>query len=110
MTGINRELSIDTKHIAKHLPNTPQMQNLLQQEGSVHIFNDRDTMESVAQAIIANGEFIGLIRGHERYGLYFPDPIGYRLDSNNSRIPLYYGEIKIKGDKYHVIPRTKPSR
>jgi len=109
MTGINRQLSIDTKHIAKHLPNTPQMQKLLQQEGSVHIFNDRATMESVAQAIIANGEFIGVIRGHERYGLYFPDPIGYRLDSD-SRIPLYYGEIKIKGDKYHVIPRTKPSR
>ncbi|WP_442922322.1 DUF6972 family protein [Microcoleus sp. ARI1-B5] len=64
------------------------MQKLLQQEGSVHKFNDRATMESVAQAIIANGEFIGVIRGHERYGLYFPDPIGYRLDSNNSRIPL----------------------
>ena len=109
MTGINRELSIDTKHIAKHLPDTPQMQKLLQQEGSVHIFNDRATMESVAQAIIANEEFIGVIRGHERYGLYFPDPIGYRLDSDR-RIPLYYGEIKIKGDKYHVIPRTKPSR
>jgi len=109
MTGINRELSIDTKHIAKHLPDTPQMQKLLQQEGSVHIFNDRATMENVAQAIIANGEFIGVIRGHERYGLYFPDPIGYRLDSDR-RIPLYYGEIKIKGDKYHVIPRTKPSR
>lgn len=109
MTGINRELSIDTKHIAKHLPDTPQMQKLLQQEGSVHIFNDRATMESVAQAIIANGEFIGVIRGHERYGLYFPDPIGYRFDSDR-RIPLYYGEIKIKGDKYHVIPRTKPSR
>jgi hypothetical protein len=110
MTGINHELSLDTKHVAKHLPNTPQMQKLLQQEGNVHVFNDQATMESVAQAIIANGEFIGVIRGHERYGLYFPDPIGYRLDNNNSRIPLYYGEIKIKGDKYHVIPRTKPSR
>jgi len=95
MTGINHELSLDTKHVAKHLPNTPQMQKLLQQEGNVHVFNDRATMESVAQAIIANGEFIGVIRGHERYGLYFPDPIGYRLDNNNSRIPLYYGEIKI---------------
>jgi hypothetical protein len=110
MTGINHELSLDTKHVAKHLPNTPQMQKLLQQEGNVHVFNDRATMESVAQAIIANGEFIGVIRGHERYGLYFPDPIGYRLDNNNSRIPLYYGEIKIKGDKYYVIPRTKLSR
>ncbi|MBE9094618.1 hypothetical protein [Tychonema sp. LEGE 07203] len=110
MTGINRELSLDTKHVAKHLPDTSEMQNLLKQEGSVHVFNDRATMEMVAEAIIANGELIGVIRGHERYGLYFADPIGYRLDSNNSRIPLKYGEIKIKGDKYHVIPRTKPSR
>ncbi|WP_445243170.1 MULTISPECIES: DUF6972 family protein [unclassified Microcoleus] len=36
--------------------------------------------------------------------------MGYRLDSNNSRIPLKYGEIKIKGDKYPVIPRTRPSQ
>ncbi|WP_445251455.1 MULTISPECIES: DUF6972 family protein [unclassified Microcoleus] len=25
-------------------------------------------------------------------------------------MPLKYGEIKIKGDKYPVIPRTRPSQ
>ncbi|HBL13570.1 MAG TPA: hypothetical protein DD379_19665 [Cyanobacteria bacterium UBA11162] len=110
MSGINRELTLDTRHAAKHLPDTPQMQKLLQQEGSAHVFNDEETMKKVAQAIIENGEFMGVIRGHERYGLYFLEPIGYRISEDGSRIPLYYGEMKVKGDKYHVIPRTKPSR
>lgn len=34
----------------------------------------------------------------------------YRISKDETKIPLYYGEMKIKGDKYHVIPRTKPSR
>lgn len=110
MSGINRELTLDLKHIAKHLPNTPQMQRILQQEGSVHVFNDEATMARVAQVILKNGEFTGAIRGHERYGLYFSDAIGYRIGEDGSSIPLYYGEMKVKGDKYHVIPRTKPSR
>jgi hypothetical protein len=118
MSGINRDLEPDIRHIAKHLPDTPQMQRLLQQEGSAHVFNNPETLQTVAQAIIDDlrsvedhrGEFIGNIRGHERYGLYFPEPIGYRIDIEGRRLPLYYGEIKIKGDRYHVIPRTRPSR
>jgi hypothetical protein len=110
MSGINRDLEPDIRHIAKHLPDTPQMQRLLQQEGSAHVFNNPETLQTVAQAIIDRGEFIGNIRGHERYGLYFPEPIGYRIDIEGRRLPLYYGEIKIKGDRYHVIPRTRLSR
>jgi hypothetical protein len=32
-------------------------------------------MERVAQAIIASGEFTGSIRGYERYGLFFAEPL-----------------------------------
>jgi hypothetical protein len=110
MSGIDRDLEPDIRHIAKHLPDTPQMQRLLQEEGSAHVFNNLETLQTVAQAILKQGEFIGNIRGHERYGLYFPKPIGYRIDIEGRRLPLYYGEIKIKGDCYHVIPRTRPSR
>jgi hypothetical protein len=110
MSGINRDLEPDIRHIAKHLPDTPQMQRLLQEEGSAHVFNNLETLQTVAQAILERGESIGNIRGHERYGLYFPEPIGYRIDIDGRRLPLYYGEIKIKGDRYHVIPRTRPSR
>ena len=37
MSGINRELTIDNRHIAKHLPDTVQMQRLLQRGGSAHV-------------------------------------------------------------------------
>ena len=109
MSGIEREITLDTRHIAKHLPYTPQIQRLLRREGFVHVFNDEATMLRVAQAIIENGEFTGIIRNHERYGLYFASAIGYRID-RASQIPLHYGEIKVTGDRYHVIPRTRPSQ
>ncbi|MEA5506996.1 hypothetical protein VB735_28660 [Halotia wernerae UHCC 0503] len=110
MSLIDRELILDTKHVAKHLPDTPQMQQLLQKEGSAHVFNDESTISIVTQAIIEKGEFTGFTRGHERYGLYFDEPIGYRISIDGTKIPLYYAQMKVKGNKYHVIPRTKPSR
>ncbi|MDB9311620.1 hypothetical protein PN462_00800 [Spirulina sp. CS-785/01] len=109
MSGIDRSLTLDSKHIAKHLPDTPQMQKLLNKEGFVHVFNDAATLNRVAIEIIERGEFTGTIRGHDRYGLYFSEPIGYRMSTDGTKLPLYYGEMKIKGEKYHVIPRTKPS-
>ena len=109
MSLIDRKLTLDAKHVAKHLPDTPQTEQLLQKEGSVHVFNDEATMKAVTQAIIELGEFTGVVRGHERYGLYFAEPVGYRVSYDGSRISLYYAEMKVKGNKYHVIPRTKPS-
>jgi hypothetical protein len=109
MSGIDRELTLDSRHVAKHLPGTPQMKRLLQLEGAVHVFNDEETMVRVARAIIERGKFTGIVRNHERYGLYFASPIGYRLDLDGNRIPLHYAEMKVSGDKYHVIPRTRPS-
>jgi len=50
------------------------------------------TMERVAQAIIEEGEFTGVIRGQERYGLFFADSIGYRISPDGSSTPLFYGE------------------
>ena len=86
------------------------MQRLLQKEGVAHVFNDEATMIRVAQAIIEKGEFTGIIRNYERYGLYFSKPIGERISADGSQIPLYYGEIKLSGERYHVIPRTRPSQ
>ncbi|WP_442944968.1 DUF6972 family protein [Nostoc sp.] len=51
-----------------------------------------------------------MIRGYDRYGMFFNEPVGYRISPDGSRILLYYGEIKINADnQYHVIPRTRPS-
>jgi len=68
-------------------------------------------MERVAQAIIERGEFTGVIRGYERYGLFFADSIGNRISPDDgSSTPLFYGEGKIDTEnRYHVVPRTRPS-
>jgi hypothetical protein len=52
MSGIDREITPDRRHLAKHLPNAPQSNRLLQRGRSAHIFNDEDTLFRVAQAII----------------------------------------------------------
>jgi hypothetical protein len=90
MSGINHEIVLDSRHIAKHLPDTPQVERLLRRGRSAHVFNDEATMERVAQAIIESGEFTGVIRRYERYGLFFAEPIGYRISPDSgSRTPLF---------------------
>lgn len=62
------------------------------------MFNDRETLERVTQAIIESGERTGIDDeedDYERYGLYFPEVIGYIIRKDGSQTPLYYGEIKI---------------
>lgn len=112
MSGIDREIILDPRHIAKHLPETPQVQRLLRRGRAAHVFNNAVTMERVAQAIIERGEFTGVIRGYERYGLFFAESIGYRINpQDGSSTPLLYGEVKIDAEnRYHVIPRTRPSQ
>lgn len=61
---IDLDLTLDSRHLAKHLPNTPQTQKPLEREGSVHLFRDRATLETIAEAILQNSEFTGTIRGH----------------------------------------------
>ncbi len=110
MSGIERQIFLDPRHTPKHLPNTPQVQRLLKQGHSVHVFNDESTMERVTQTIIERGEYTGWIRGYERYGLFFTGSVGYRIDPNGLQIPLFYGEIKVDAaNRYHAIPRTRPS-
>jgi len=48
-------------------------------------------MERVAEEIKSRGEQTGISDEsdkYERYGLYFPEPIGYILKYDGSRIPL----------------------
>lgn len=110
MSGIEREIVLDPRHILKHLPNTSQVQRLLRRGRSAHVFNDEATMPRVAQAIIERGEYTGIVREYERYGLFFAEPIGYRISPDGLTTPLFYGEVKIDAEnRYHVIPRTRPS-
>ena len=117
MAGIKQLITPDPRSslIDKHLPNTPQVQRLLNREGKVHIFCDRETLEKVIQAIILEGERTGIddeSDNYERYGLYFDEPIGYIIRVDGSQTPLYYGEIKVlkATGEYHAIPRTSPRK
>jgi hypothetical protein len=117
MSGIDRDIIPDPRPslIERHLPDTPQVQRLLRREGRAHVFNDRETLERVTQAIIARGERTGIDDeedDYERYGLYFSESIGYIIRTDGSQTPLYYGEIKIvkSTGEYHAIPRTSPRR
>jgi hypothetical protein len=110
MSGIDLEITLDRRHLDKHLPNTPQSNRLLQLGRSAHVFNDEDTLFRVAQVIIVEGTHTGFARGYDRYGLMFTEAIGVRIDPNGSTLPLFYGEVKIDADdKYHPIPRTRPN-
>ena len=110
MSGIDRAISLDRRHIAKHLPDTSQSNRLLRRGRSAHIFNDEATLLWVAQAIIETGTYTGFARGYDRYGLLFTEAIGVRIAPSSSTLPLFYGEVKIDADnQYHPVPRTRPS-
>ena len=115
MSGVDRDIVADPKQslIDRHLPETLQVQRLLRKEGKAHVFNDEATMDAVTQAIVERGERTDdEDDDYERYGLYFPTPIGYIIRADDSRKLLYYGEIKIvkATGECHVIPRTGPRR
>lgn len=82
MNGTDREITPDPRPslVERHLPNTPQIQRLLHREGKAYVFNDRKTLERVTQAIVESGERTGIDDeedDYKRYGLYFPEVIGY---------------------------------
>jgi hypothetical protein len=101
----------EQKHLAKHLPGEGAQRNI-RREGEAHVFNDTATFEIVQSAIATRGKQTGTVRGTLRYGVMFDSPIGYRIDSNGTRLPLHYGEAKVnpKTGAYHIMPRTGPSK
>lgn len=110
MSGIDLEITLDRRHLSKHLPNTPESSRLLRRGRAAHVFNDENTLFRIAQAIIVGGIHTGFARGYDRYGLMFSESIGMRIDPDGSTLLLFYGEVKIDANnKYHPVPRTRPS-
>lgn len=115
MAGIHEKVVPDCRRslIDRHLPNTSQVQRLLRKEGRAHVFNDFETLQRVTEAIIERGEQTGADDtndDYKRFGLYFPEAIGYIIRLEGNPTLLYYGEIKVlkSTGEYHVIPRTRP--
>jgi RHS repeat-associated protein len=100
----------ELKHVPKHLEGTTQANRLIRREGAAHVFTDRATLAAAENAIFEGGQFTGVVRGTQRFGLMFKNPIGARIAADGSRIPLFYGEAKVGADGlYHIFPRTGPS-
>ena len=100
----------ELRPIAKHLEGRAQAGRLIARDGAAHAFTDKATLAAVENALFKGGQFTGVVRGTERFGLMFESQIGARIAANGSRIPLFYGEAKVGADGlYHVIPRTGPS-
>jgi RHS repeat-associated protein len=109
--GNGLSYQISPNYLDKHIAGTNKANSVLRSKGSNHVFTDRETLSYVEQEILKRGQHTGRAKGTERYGLYFDQPIGYRIDSKGRQIPLRYGELKIRDDGlYHVIPRTSPSK
>jgi RHS repeat-associated protein len=109
--GNGLSYQISPSYLDKHIAGTNKANSVLRGEGNNHVFTDRETLSYVEQEILKRGQHTGRVKGTERYGLYFDQPIGYRIDSTGRKIPLRYGELKIRDDGlYHVIPRTSPSK
>ena len=113
LPGLDRsDLYYDSKHLSKHLPGTPQSAKLIAKEGAAHVFLDEATLRRVEEDIFTRGEFTGAVRGADRYGLHYEEPIGYRINAAGDTVALHYGEMKVDSatGKYHVIPRTGASK
>ncbi len=104
-------LSFEIKHRNKHLPNTPQSNKLLRKGDAAHVFNDPETMSRVEAEILTRGEFLGNVRGTDRFGLRFEEPIGVRIAPDGTSTPLHFGEIKVSPNgQFHVVPRTRSAQ
>lgn len=103
-------LAYELKHVNKHLAGTKEAEKLIRKDGSAHVFTNKEALSKVEAAIFERGVYTGNVRGTERYGLMFNEPIGFRIGKDGSQIPLFYGELKMKDNLYHVFPRTGPAK
>jgi hypothetical protein len=52
MRGIDYIITLDVRHLAKHLPGTAATNRLLRRGRAAHVFNDEATLRRVAEALI----------------------------------------------------------
>lgn len=64
------------------------------------------TLSKAENILLQKRNYLGNVRGWERYGYKFENPIGF----DGSKASLDYGEIKPKNGLYHIIPRIVSSK
>ena len=102
-------LAYEFRYLDRHVEGSATAEKMLAKGEAVHVFGSKAAASDVADAIIERGQFTGNRGGFDRYGLSFDTPIGYRIAPDGTRIPLSYGQLKVRSDGlYHAIPRTGP--
>jgi hypothetical protein len=105
-----RGMAYELPHLNKHLPGTTESWKLATSaRDAAHVFNDLSTLSRVESEIFARGVNTGVVRGTQRFGLYFDEAIGFRVKNGRVTNALNYGEMKVNGLFYHVEPRTGPA-
>jgi|GEM_PF-2381953 len=72
-------------------------------------FNDDATRQRVARTIMEHAQCTGVIRGRERWGLYFDEPIGQLLGAGVDAQPLRYAEMKVIDDRGYLLAKRGPA-
>ena len=96
----------------RHLPETAAAAKAVaKDQAGAFVFKDLSTLSRVEAEIFARGEYTGTVRGWERFGVRFNEPIGTQIRKNGTTTVLDYGEMKIRSNGlYHVTPRTGPAK
>jgi RHS repeat-associated protein len=106
-----RGVAYELRHLNKHIAGTQEAARQLAKDGKAFVFNDLATLSRVEAEIFTKGVFTGTSAdGWSRYGLRFGQQIGTRIGRDGSTQALHYGELKIRGGLYHIIPRPGPRR
>src|SRR5688500_1370124 len=83
----------------KHLRGMAASVTALRRDGVSLLFNDLATYMRVETALFQKGRLTEITyqgqRQWARFGMWFDDSIGYRVDAPGQRTPLNYGEIKL---------------
>lgn len=87
-----RGLAFGLRRLKKHLPDTVESWQLATKaDDAAHVFNDLATLSRVESEIFARGVNTCFVRGSQRFGLYFDEAIGFRVENGRPTHALHYG-------------------
>ncbi|NJK64935.1 MAG: hypothetical protein HC921_21520 [Synechococcaceae cyanobacterium SM2_3_1] len=92
-----------------------EVYEILRSQRVIYVYISESVRIKVIQTLLSESrlhpENVFIERGYEKYGRYFSDLIGYRIELSGSNKRLYYGQIKmIEGELISSTPRTHGGR
>ena len=105
----------DAYTTSRHTESGLQVQKDLAKGREAHVFNNDVDLAALEQKVLTEGTYQGEVRGWQRYTYESPTPIGKRIQTGRSDVPLNTVEIKgrlnSQGNwEYHLVPRTRAAK